>query len=168
MNKLDGQCYAVKKILIKKVSKDDCVKVSHQCFGNRPLWAQVQRCNMCFFTFSSLIYTYITNDIFLFVVGPQGSQSVVQPAACKCCGLSHCMDGTCSTCSMWVFKCLHGTCFLQLISYYSKTVSDNTLLLTWTLYYSLPGLCVNCLCCRSWVCPTCTGVTWATRQVRSV
>ncbi|XP_026207243.1 eukaryotic translation initiation factor 2-alpha kinase 1 isoform X2 [Anabas testudineus] len=27
MNKLDGQYYAVKKILIKKVSKDDCVKV---------------------------------------------------------------------------------------------------------------------------------------------
>ncbi|XP_019127626.1 eukaryotic translation initiation factor 2-alpha kinase 1 isoform X2 [Larimichthys crocea] len=27
MNKLDGQCYAVKKILIKKVSKDDCMKV---------------------------------------------------------------------------------------------------------------------------------------------
>lgn len=27
MNKLDGQCYAVKKILIKKVSKDDCIKV---------------------------------------------------------------------------------------------------------------------------------------------
>ncbi|TMS22007.1 Eukaryotic translation initiation factor 2-alpha kinase 1 [Larimichthys crocea] len=26
MNKLDGQCYAVKKILIKKVSKDDCMK----------------------------------------------------------------------------------------------------------------------------------------------
>uniref|UniRef100_UPI0037E8D741 eukaryotic translation initiation factor 2-alpha kinase 1 n=1 Tax=Semicossyphus pulcher TaxID=241346 RepID=UPI0037E8D741 len=26
-NKLDGQCYAVKKILIKKVSKDDCMKV---------------------------------------------------------------------------------------------------------------------------------------------
>ncbi|KAG8009052.1 Eukaryotic translation initiation factor 2-alpha kinase 1 [Nibea albiflora] len=27
MNKLDGQCYAVKKILIKKVSKEDCMKV---------------------------------------------------------------------------------------------------------------------------------------------
>ncbi|XP_053197179.1 eukaryotic translation initiation factor 2-alpha kinase 1 isoform X2 [Scomber japonicus] len=27
MNKLDGQYYAVKKILIKKVSKDDCIKV---------------------------------------------------------------------------------------------------------------------------------------------
>ncbi|XP_078135511.1 eukaryotic translation initiation factor 2-alpha kinase 1 isoform X2 [Sander vitreus] len=27
MNKLDGQFYAVKKILIKKVSKDDCIKV---------------------------------------------------------------------------------------------------------------------------------------------
>ncbi|XP_077358144.1 eukaryotic translation initiation factor 2-alpha kinase 1-like isoform X1 [Festucalex cinctus] len=27
VNKLDGQCYAVKKILIKKVSKDDCMKV---------------------------------------------------------------------------------------------------------------------------------------------
>lgn len=28
MNKLDGQYYAVKKILIKKVSKEDCMKVS--------------------------------------------------------------------------------------------------------------------------------------------
>lgn len=28
MNKLDGQHYAVKKILIKKVSKDDCMKVT--------------------------------------------------------------------------------------------------------------------------------------------
>lgn len=28
MNKLDGQYYAVKKILIKRVSKDDCMKVS--------------------------------------------------------------------------------------------------------------------------------------------
>uniref|UniRef100_A0A3Q2Y1H4 Eukaryotic translation initiation factor 2-alpha kinase 1 n=1 Tax=Hippocampus comes TaxID=109280 RepID=A0A3Q2Y1H4_HIPCM len=27
VNKLDGQCYAVKKILIKKVSKEDCMKV---------------------------------------------------------------------------------------------------------------------------------------------
>lgn len=27
INKLDGQCYAVKKILIKKVSKEDCMKV---------------------------------------------------------------------------------------------------------------------------------------------
>ncbi|XP_037133735.1 eukaryotic translation initiation factor 2-alpha kinase 1 isoform X1 [Syngnathus acus] len=27
LNKLDGQCYAVKKILIKKVSKEDCMKV---------------------------------------------------------------------------------------------------------------------------------------------
>lgn len=30
VNKLDGQCYAVKKILIKKVSKEDCMKVSGQ------------------------------------------------------------------------------------------------------------------------------------------
>lgn len=28
INKLDGQYYAVKKILIRKVSKDDCMKVS--------------------------------------------------------------------------------------------------------------------------------------------
>lgn len=28
MNKLDGQYYAMKKILIKKVSKEDCMKVS--------------------------------------------------------------------------------------------------------------------------------------------
>lgn len=34
MNKLDGQFYAVKKILIRKVSKDDCMKVGHQCFIN--------------------------------------------------------------------------------------------------------------------------------------
>lgn len=32
MNKLDGQYYAVKKILIKKVSKDDCMKVRLHCF----------------------------------------------------------------------------------------------------------------------------------------
>lgn len=33
MNKLDGQYYAVKKILIKRVSKDDCMKVSGVCFN---------------------------------------------------------------------------------------------------------------------------------------
>lgn len=34
MNKLDGQYYAMKKILIKKVSKDDCMKVGGQTFIN--------------------------------------------------------------------------------------------------------------------------------------
>lgn len=32
MNKLDGQYYAVKKILIKQVSKEDCMKVNLQMF----------------------------------------------------------------------------------------------------------------------------------------
>lgn len=32
LNKLDGQCYAVKKILIKQVSKEDCMKVNLQVF----------------------------------------------------------------------------------------------------------------------------------------
>lgn len=33
-NKMDGQYYAVKKILIKKVSKDDCMKVRLRCLFN--------------------------------------------------------------------------------------------------------------------------------------
>lgn len=54
MNKLDGQYYAVKKILIKKASKDDCMKV-------RPHY------------FVSYFYTLTPVRILFVGLGPQGS-----------------------------------------------------------------------------------------------
>lgn len=64
MNKLDGQHYAVKKILIKKVSKDDCMKVNHRRFINGAFfYAHIQR------------YNRLVS--FCFALGPQGSQSVI-------------------------------------------------------------------------------------------
>lgn len=59
------------------------MKVSHLCFINKAL-TETQR------------YNKLTIVLFCFALGPQGSQSVVQPAACKYCGLSHGVVGTCS------------------------------------------------------------------------
>lgn len=54
MNKLDGQYYAVKKILIKKVSKDDCMKVRLRFIVN-------------------YVYTQTPLMVLFVDLGPQGS-----------------------------------------------------------------------------------------------